>query len=544
MTEKPSLLRLAKGEWRWPLAIAVLIMALTCLPYFFGWFITPPGYQYGGSLYNTPDQNVYLAYMRQAHDGKFIFTDQFTTEPQRPWFFHVLFLKMGIVSRLSGLSLILTYHLARIISGILLLLALYLLAARFLESVWARRFFLLFIAFSSGLGWLYFALFNPTGNQPHPPDFGPGVIMPELITFMSLLLNPLFCAAALLLVAVWLLLLIALERRSVGWALLAGAAAMFLGNIHTYDSIPVALTILLFLAGRGLMQRRIPWRELAFAVIIGVMMLPPVLYQLYLYRDLPVFRLKAEVATLSPPLVQYLLALGLPLLLAVPGIWIALKQSKKQFDFVLPVVWFAATLACAYLPFPFQRKMAEGMQIPVCLLAALCISQRLYEKRQGWQPTALAAALLLLCFPSNAFFLNGRIHALESFSDEKHYLQNDEVKALDWLDKHVSPEDAIMSSPMLGEYIPSRTGAKTYVSHWAETLNYGGKLKLLANFLSGRMANTERINLLRTERIRYIILGPEEQSFVELFARRGVDLDGLPIKEVWREKTIAIYEIR
>ncbi len=537
--------RLSPAELRWPLVFAAILIALTCLPYLFGWFITPPGYEYSGYLSNPDDHNVYLAYMRQAREGRLLFTDQFTTEPQKPWFFHSFFLTLGLFSRVSGLPLIWTYQLARGVCGMLLLISLYLFSAFFLEEARARRFFLLVVSLSSGFGWIYYLLLHPTGNQPHPPDFGPGVVMPELITFLTLLLNPLFCFSVFLLVSALGLFILAVERGSFRLAALAGVAGLLLANIHSYDLLPLGLTVLLYLAARGLSRHRFPARELAQAALMGVILLPALAYQFHLYRDLPVFRLKAEVATLSPPVQHYLLALGLPFLLSLPGMWIALRRGKTQPYLFLPLAWFAATLVSAYLPFPFQRKMAEGMQIPICLLAALFLSRWICQTcRVGrW---AVAALVLVVSFPSNALYLRQVSVDLLTLGQRYYaalmpspYLRQEQSQALAWLEKRVSSQDAILCNPLLGSYIPARTGAKTYMGHWAETLRQPHKLRLLILFLSGRMGLKERLELLRNEKITYVLIGPEEMQM----AGGQAQFAGLPLKEVARAGEITIFQI-
>jgi hypothetical protein len=546
MALKTSFLRIAKGEWRWPLGIALLLMAITFLPYLFGWFITPLGMHYSGFLGNPDDQNVYLAYMRQAQDGQVLFSDLFTTEAQRPWFFHSYFLVLGLFSRITGLSLLLTYHLARLVSGVLLLLALYMLGARFFTELWARRFFMIFIALASGLGWLYVVLLHPTGNFPHPPDFGPGVVMPELITFLMLLLNPLFCIAVFLLVMTLLLLLGALEQRSWQLALLAGVAGMVLANIHSYDMIPLALTVALYLLATSIALRRFVWQEWALAVLVGALAFIPLIYQSHLYRDLPVFRLKAEVATLSPPLLQYLLALGIPLVLAIPGAWLALRRARQDKTWLLPLAWIVATLVSVYLPFPFQRKMAEGLQIPVCLLAILFLMQTRVFITSGTTRRIAAVVLIVICFPSNGFFLGKLVHELQTMGSENLryltpplYLRAEQVQTLAWLNGRIKSDQAIFCNPLLGNYVPPRTGARTYVGHWAETLHYPQKLGALQKFLSGEMPLPERIQLLHEQQIRYLLIGPEER----IIAGGAANTTGLPLQEVQRAGEITIYQV-
>ena len=548
MTEVKSVFRISRGELRWPVGFALALGALLLLPYLFGWAIAPAGLHYSWLLSNTDDHNVYLSYMRQAHDGHLVFTDQFTTEPQQPWFFHSFFLTLGLLSKLSPLPLMVTYQLTRIICGGLLLVALYLLGARFLESLRARRFFLVFISLASGLGWLYVLLLNPTGNQPHPPDFGPGVVMPELITFLTLLLNPLFCFAVFLLVSTLLLYLIAVEQRSLKWALGAGITGLLLANIHSYDVIPLGLTIVFYLIGRAIIQRRFPTIELAYAAIIALAMLPPTLYQFHLYDALPVFRLKAEVATKSPSPIQFFLAMGLPLLFAIPGALLALKRAKTAPDYLLPVGWFVAIMLSIYLPFPFQRKMAEGLQIPVVLLATLFLSQALFENKKfpARQQVLVGALLVLACFPSNMMYLQKVLGDVQTLGSSFYahltpplYLRAEQTQALAWLNGKVTRDQGVLCNPMLAAYVPAHTGGRCYAGHWAETINYPKKLGALLDFYSGKMPQPERENLLRKEGIQYLLVGPEEAAL----AQGSVPLTGLPVHEVQRIGEIVIYQV-
>ena len=177
------------AQLRWAGTFALVVMLLTFLPYLYGLLIRPPGAYYSGLLTNPDEHNVYLAYMKQASDGHAFLIDPFTSEPQAGRVVNVFFLALGAFSRVTHLGLPVTYHLARLLSGWLLLMALYCLGAQVLSSIFARRLALFFAAFASGLGWL----FQPGAGRPHPIDYGPGLIMPEAITSLSLLLNPLFC---------------------------------------------------------------------------------------------------------------------------------------------------------------------------------------------------------------------------------------------------------------------------------------------------------------------------------------------------------------
>ena len=56
------------------------------------------------------------------------------------------------------------------------------------------------------------------------------------------------------------------------------------------------------------------------------------------------------------------------LVAACVGAWHLRHRPHRCGDFL--ITWFIITLAMAYLPVSFQRKMIEGAHIPLALLAA------------------------------------------------------------------------------------------------------------------------------------------------------------------------------
>src|SRR4051812_1872921 len=98
--------------------ILLAFLALIVLPYFWAAALTPPGSVWSGLLFSADDQNVHLMWARQARDGAFFFRDQFTTEGlitgERPLFFNILPLLMGWFSRVTGLEVVFSHHIARV----------------------------------------------------------------------------------------------------------------------------------------------------------------------------------------------------------------------------------------------------------------------------------------------------------------------------------------------------------------------------------------------------------------------------------------------
>src|SRR5438067_6923374 len=101
------------ADRRWALLVSVGAMALTMLPYLFGWSLrgARPALGWFSWLgYNLDDGCVYLSWLRQAADGHFFLRNLFTTAPQSGHQFYVFFWALGTIARLFHLPLLLVWH--------------------------------------------------------------------------------------------------------------------------------------------------------------------------------------------------------------------------------------------------------------------------------------------------------------------------------------------------------------------------------------------------------------------------------------------------
>jgi hypothetical protein len=205
------------NDRRFVLWLGISLIILTSLPYLYGWLRTPAGHVYtytGVHALASGDMAVYGSYIEQVRDGRWLFNDLFTSEwPQRP-FLNVLWLPVGLLGRITGLSTVLTFHLARVLLIIPFILFLSRFVAAFLRKSIAgfslrtiRRTALLFLAFSSGLGPLVADAILPLSNARWRAGYDfwpPDLWVPESNTFLTLYQSPHFIAS------LWLLLLIIL----------------------------------------------------------------------------------------------------------------------------------------------------------------------------------------------------------------------------------------------------------------------------------------------------------------------------------------------
>lgn len=542
----------ARAELRWAALVAAVLMALTCLPYLYGLLIRPDGWYYSGLLTNPDEHNVYLAYMKQAANGRLFLIDPFTSEPQSGRVVNVFFLVLGTCARGADLPLPVLYHLARVASGWLLLMAIYCLAAQVLATVSGRRIALLLAGLASGLGWLYPA----AGGRPHPIDYGPGLVMPEAITFLSLLLNPLFCFSVFLMIATIGLAAHAFSSNSLRSAVLAGLAALVLGNIHTYDLIPVVAVLAAYLIMLAA-TRRLTMRAIGLALLIAALAAPSLIYQLWLIRggEVTLVVKSQETPVRSPAPVFLALGLGLPLALAVAGaVRGALRGASDGAR--LAALWLVLGFAAVYLPVPFQRKLAEGLHVPLCLLAVLALEpawRELKDRRALW----IGALLVLLTVPCNFLFVNRALQDVRTNNAAyignampPLYLRADQRGALAWLDGETTQSDLLLCNSFLGSYAPSLAGCRVYVGHWAETLHFQEKLGRLAWFLKAAAPDAGREAFCREEGITYVLR--DDTIYDQVYylspdgeAGAGFDPEAADWLElVYRRDDVSVYRVK
>lgn len=490
-------------------------MLLISLPYLWALAVTPHGFVYGGLLYNPDDQNVHLAWARQAAEGHFTFRDLFTNESllsgERPLFTNLLCWLIGGVSALTTLPLIWLYHLARVAFAALALLLFYALAMRLTGDRRVRLTALALAAFAGGGGFL--AAWLPRINWMDRPDNASFPMMPEAFTFASSFVFTLNIASMALLLAVFLLALRTWETGSRKTATGAGAAALLLSNFHTYDVFPLlaALAAWAIVLWRAPSNPDAPRGRYAFLPAVAVGAAIPVLYQLVVFRGSEEFRVKALTQTLAPPIWDVVISYGPLFLLAVAGGVLAWREAKTR----LPVLWALATLVLIYMPVSFARKMIEGLHLPLCFLAAVGLVWLAGRLRPNLQRVVALATVLVLSLSSLQFVAWSLDNARDNNVSRANvlmpplYLSQGDASAMQFL-KGQPRGKVVLSLPFIGNYIPRESGQTVFIGHWAETLHFEQKLGQARGFYEGRMNATQARQWLQENRIGYVVIGSYE----------------------------------
>jgi hypothetical protein len=509
-------------EWRWALAVSLIALAFSSLPYAAGFLTSSPDVTFGGAVVNVEDFNTYLAKMQLGARGEWRTRLLFTPEPHRGIFLSPYYVALGHVARWTRLSLAATYHLARLVFGMLLLLVVYAFIGLFVRRRAVRRVAFLLAAFSSGLGWLV-TLVAPAGaGSISPIDFW----LMDAYVFFSLLTFPHFCLSVTSLLGVFGGTVGYLRRPRPALLGLIAISALLLALLHSFIAIVVDVALLAYSGLLWRLRRRVPWQAAWPMSLAGLLPLPLIVYQYTSVKSNPVFRgFQAQNVTASPPPGYYLLGYGLVLLLALAGAWRAIRRHDERRLFL--VVWLVTVAVLVYAPLSLQRRMVEGAHVALCILAADGLVgwllpairrsslARLAERRLRYPPQRLRSLALNLILAlsglSNVYLVAGLTVAAAA----RHPLlfhPREQNEALAWLAAHSAPDDTILAGFAAGNYIPARIGHRVFLGHVIETIDYRDKTRLAHDFFAGEMSDDAARRLLRDYGIAYVYIGPGERA--------------------------------
>jgi hypothetical protein len=528
----PPLGTVARREYRFVLVGSFIALAVTSAPYVLGAALATDQRVFGGFVYAVEDCYSYLAKMRQGAEGAWLFHIPYTPEPHPGALIYSFYLLLGkIAGLLPGrdltLRMVCVHHIARAILGLGLLLTVYRFLAAFTRRVIVRRLAWLMVTFSGGLGWLLVAMGRSDWLGSMPLDF----ILPEGFTFLVLYAFPhIALGRTLLLLGILSLLQVWQPNHRVDsalhgsdfashsqgsgaikWGVLAGLLWLLMGLI-----VPFYVAVAWAVAGaacaalalrEGQLLSLKTWAP-ALAVITSA---PIVLYSAWRFTSDPIYGTwAAQNRVLSPHPLHYLAAYGVPLALAALAARDAWRGERPTW---LALAWVGVVPLLIYLPFNVQRRLVEGVQVPLSLLAAIGLTKIAdAQPRISSLRSRLAVGMVLVgLLPTNVILIAGSSMALRG-QPTPIFRDVEEVAALDWLSRRVDPHDVVLASYGTGNYLPARVGARAFVGHGPESANAEQKRALVASFFRETTDDLWRRRLLMEYGVDYVFWGPKERN--------------------------------
>ncbi|MBN1639591.1 MAG: hypothetical protein JXA09_00055 [Anaerolineae bacterium] len=539
---------ISRSEWAWALAWGMAALLVTSLPYALGAALSTPEARFGGGVYGVEDVNSYLAKMRQGAEGAWLFQIPYTAEPHPATIIYLYYLLLGKGGAALGLSLELTFHLARIVGGALLLAAIYDWLSHYV-SLPVRRLGYLLAAFSGGLGWLLALLGRSEWLGWLPLD----LISPEAYPFLTLYSMPHLALATAALLWGMPRLGEGAERHDLGPVLAGSAAYLVVALIGAFYLVgPYAVLGICWLIA-ALRQRRPDWRHLGLLVLSALPAAAVLLYDLAYFTFDPVYSIWAAQNLLpSLPAPHYVAGYLVQGTLALLGGGWALHKRRR--DLWLPAVWVGLAPALLCLPFTGQRRLIIGAPVALSLFAALGAvyvlalpfgRSRLVRWLRRWPRYSrrgmrrlLLAGVVALTAPTNVLLVVGNsLEVLERAPPIYHTREEDQ--ALDWLRAHSTPHDVVLCAYETGNYVPARARVRVVLGLGTETIHAARKRAEVRRFFDAAETDAWRRELLARYRVSYVIVGPAERALGSYDASQAPYLAA-----VYDNGAYAVYAVR
>jgi len=517
----------AASEWRFAAIAIALVLIVTSVPYAYAYLTTPPDKQFMGIMFDVPDHAQYFSWMRELAQAP-LASNKLTPEPNAPVFFNLLWWGLGQLGRLFGLGYAPMFQIFRLAAGAAFGLVAYWLCAWFFEDRRMRRAAFLVALLTSGFGWVLIALKYLLRLGDLPLQF---ILLAQIVepnSFFGILSTPHLVGSALYVVS-FVLILKGEVRGQLRYAVAAGLFALFIGWQHAYDLILVYA----ILGSYGLLKwardRRLPMYLLKSGLIVFALSCSPALYSVLLTSLDPMW--KGVLAQYDNAGVFTPNLLLLPILMG-PAFLLALFTTLKDNPVRLSGVddralflraWFWANFLLIYLPTNFQIKMLNGWQIPIAVLATRglfdymlpAVESFVRARRWNWGGDSLrraaAVALVLVIVPTNLYLWAWRFVDLRRH-DYPYYLRADEIRGLEWLEANGQPEEVVLSSLTIGQYIPALTGKRAFLAHWAQTLDFYGKSQMVDEFFAPETGDDRRAQIIQQYGVDYVFYGPVEAT--------------------------------
>jgi len=578
---------ITRKEWVRVIGFALFAAALTTLPYLLAWQSQTADRAFSGALFGVEDANSYLAKMRAGAQGNWSFSLFYTPEPTDAEAF--VFMPYVLSGQIIGavvqddaalpVALMVGYQIMRVVFGIVLVLTMYRFIARFIDHERVRYNALVLASLAGGLGWI--TLFVPFGARAMPD-----LTIPEGFTFLILYGLPHLALGRAAMLGGLILLMPAPPAPVVihgdGIAPPVPRRVIYAGILFNVVGIcvPFYLAVIYVILGvwglaRWAAERRFPFELARRAVPAAAMTIPLFVYNAWIFLRNPAFaQWSAQNILTSPPMFEYVIAyLPLGAFAVIAGRW-AWNQAREKGQHALLIGWLIAVPILVYLPINVQRRLAEGVIVPLAILAAWEIRQLIWRdqipedapplpddprKRRAYQRGRTLRTLLIIFFLCSTTVVWISTGALASIiRNSPAYRDGAELRAFAWLEANSEPGSRVIAAWTTGNALPVYTDLRPMLGLGPETLLPENKEALIDRYYWGMLDQVGRgalydlpctnqwmrdpVPVSAECRVRYVLWGEAER---ELFPPDVTPVFpvGDDVRLVYEDGSYQIYEV-
>jgi hypothetical protein len=521
---------ISRNEWRFIIAVILIIEILTALPPIYGALSQTPSLAYTGLHAQTStDLTVYFSYIKQVKSGQWLVRDNFTAEPQALGTFNFCWFVVGLLARFFNLSAPLAFQLGRLLMAPGLLISLYLFLAYYFTAIKIRKLAFIFLAFASGLGVLFAPYFIITAD-PRLGNLGVhwwpiDLSMTEANIFSSIYQSPHLILSWTCLVLTFLFAQLAFAYRKFIEALAVGILSLIFFNFHPYYLPLVGGVLGVYGIYHCLKRKMIDWRLVGYFILAGALASVSVIYHFYLINNSYVIGVRAgQNVTRLYFWLPVLAGLGLQLPMAAAGIWLTYQKKQISDRLAFLLVWLGVSAALLVSPVQFQSRYLEGLQLPLTIfmvIAWLAIWERLEPIRSKsggkilFNKYVLIILFIFLFGLSNIFNLARDLYYCH-IRLEPLFIDRNLVLAYRWLDRLPQKDKIVLAADNNAQLVPGRSGLRVYFAHGHETIFYDQKRLATVWFYGPGNNDEQKKAWLKSGMIDYVFYSAEEKRWGEL----------------------------
>lgn len=432
------------------------------------------------------DYFSYLAWAKQAQEGRWLLRNLYTPGADQATLWHPLFLAVGRTARALHWPLPWAVMIWRVVVGVAFLVMAYRWVFFALTDEAERRVGWLLFLFASGAGGAMALLgFISPENAWYPTDLE----VPEQNAFLTMLHGfPLHALSQVLMVQGLLCAWHVVQKRQPG-ALLGMCAALFLlAWVHPYDLVLV-FALLIFLA--WLYRRNLACAGVLMLGVVAVLsVLPAAIHHLVNLQSNPSVSAWIETKKQSAPPVAYLLGL-------LPFLVLAFLSKPDRSSQWFCTGWVFWSLLLVFSPLSFQRVMINGIHFPLAALAAPGLL-----RLTGGSLRAARVTVILLSF-SNIVMMTTEWKHVQT-RRYPFFLDAGRRRAFAFLDQ--APPGVLLGVYATGNVAPAYTGQPVYVGHWDQTVGFAKRKQEAEHFFARGKPP------FGFDQVSYIFYGPEERA--------------------------------